>query len=115
MNLVQKFLPIILVVALGITFFSYLPLRRQILYSLHLSGDKTTSCCSASEVAKNNGNFDEAANIAFFNGKEVDYRKTSLAEASNNNPAQNQVLGTKNAAGEEKWIEVSIDQQRLRA
>lgn len=55
-----------------------------------------------------------------FNGQVIDYPKTSLAQsyfASNKAiaSAESMVLGTKNSNGEDKWIEVSLDQQKLRA
>ncbi|OGE30800.1 hypothetical protein A2631_03870 [Candidatus Daviesbacteria bacterium RIFCSPHIGHO2_01_FULL_44_29] len=110
-----KFLPFLLIVVVVIGAFTYLPVKRRILYALHLSGDTTLSCCNEADVAKSNGNFDESANLAFFNGEEVDYPKTSLAENISHQLAGSAVLGTKNTAGEDKWIEVSLDEQLVRA
>lgn len=109
-----RFLPFIFIAIFLVAVVTILPLKRQLLYALNLSGDPTTSCCSVSEILENDGSFDEGAKTAFFNGKEVDYPKTSLAQAIN--PMMNTgVLGTTNSEGAEKWIEVSIDQQKLRA
>lgn len=119
---VHKFLPILFIVLVLVAILAYLPLKRFILYTLNLDGDPTTSCCSEEEVLKATGEFDESAKIAIFNGEVIDYPKTSLAQnfviqdiENGNLPIEQQVLGTKNAAGEEKWIEVSLEQQKLRA
>lgn len=58
--------------------------------------------------------------MAIFNNQVIDYPKTSLAysytRAMAQQPSSDEaVLGTTNAAGEEKWIEVSLDEQRVRA
>lgn len=92
-----------------------MPVKRQILYKLGFSSDPTTSCCSEEEILSAHGNFDEDASVAVFGNDIVDYPKTSLAQASTPLVGETQVLGTTNAAGEEKWIEVSLNQQKLRA
>lgn len=113
----HKILPITLIVILLIvaSFFYYLPFKRFVVYKLGISGDPTTSCCDAEEITKSTGIFDEEANLAIFNNQIIDYPKTSLAQANLPQPTDTKVLGTTNAAGEEKWIEVSLDQQKLRA
>lgn len=91
-------------------------LKRDILYRFNLANDPTTSCCNEADIAKSDGNFDENAAVAIFNSQAIDYPKTSLAYGYA--PQENtdrQVLGTTNEAGEEKWIEVSLDEQRVRA
>lgn len=109
-----RFLPVVLLVLVVVALVSYLPVRRELAYKLGISGDNTLSCCDATHLS--NGDFDETANVAYFEGEEVDYPKTSLAQAIiNNSIAQTHVLGTTNAAGEEKWIDVSLDEQMLRA
>ncbi len=109
-----KFLPAVLVVTLVAICILYLPIRREIAYALHLSGDNTTSCCDASNLG--NGSFDESASLAFFNGEEVDYPKTSLAEAFPPPDPSSEVLGTTTTpSGDEKWIEVDLGSQTLRA
>lgn len=111
-----RLLVILVVIVLLITAWFYLPLRQAIVYNLGISGDSTTSCCDEKEVAQSLGNFDESAKLAFFDNQLIDYPQTSLAQ--NNLPQANSeeiVLGTKNAAGEDKWVEVSLDQQKLRA
>ncbi len=110
----SRFLPLLVLIALVVGALNYLPLKRELVYKLGISGDTTTSCCSVESALSQNGKFDESSNIAFFNNQVVDYPKTSLVnmQTPNENTA---VLGTTNAAGEEKWIEVSLDEQKLRA
>lgn len=112
-----KSLPIFLIIAVVLGAFLYLPLRREAAYRLGISGDPTTSCCDEKVVAKSNGNFDESASVAIFNNQVIDYPKTSLAQAFYTNiPKEDTVvLGTTNSAGEEKWIEVSLPEQKVRA
>lgn len=112
----HRFLPLLILIAILASSYFYLPVKRQIAYRLGISGDITTSCCSEEEILKSDGAFDEGASVAFFNGKIIDYPKTSLARMKTpSNSSSSQVLGSKNSAGEEKWIEVSIPEQRLRA
>ncbi len=119
--MLHRLLPLLLLIALTIFgIFNFQTLRRTIVYKLHISGDTTTSCCTVEQALKSDGRFDEDAKVAIFNSQVIDYPKTSLAYsyskamAEQPNPDQ-AVLGTTNAAGEEKWIEVSLDEQRLRA
>lgn len=95
--------------------FIYLPLRREVFYKLHISGDATTSCCKEEEVSKSSGNFEESSAYAIFNNQVIDYPKTSLASAFSNQSDLTNVLGTTNSSGEEKWIEVSLIDQKIRA
>ena len=109
-----RFLPVIVVIAVIIGVLNFTPVKREIAYKLGISGDTTTSCCDVSSLSK--GEFDESANFAYFNGEAVDYPKTSLAQAIKSATiTDTRVLGTTNAAGEEKWIDVSLDEQKLRA
>lgn len=118
--MLHRLIPLILLILIIFTAFNFQSIRRTIVYKLNISGDPTTSCCEVNQVIKSDGKFDENASIAIFNSQVIDYPKTSLAYAYmeslaknlNNNEA---VLGTTNAAGEEKWIEVSLDEQKLRA
>lgn len=107
---------LILAAVLAYVFLNFQTLRRDLYYKLGIANDPTTSCCYEADVANSTGDFDENAAIAIFNNKVIDYPKTSLAYAAsqqiNSDP---QVLGTTNEAGEEKWIEVSLDKQRVRA
>ncbi len=113
-----RFLPLIIFLTILASLFNYSSIKTELLYKLGLSGDTTTSCCNVDQLSKD-GNFDEKPNLALFNNEVIDYPKTSLAQATTKsdftNNEQTAVLGTKNAAGEEKWIEVSLDQQKLRA
>lgn len=111
----HKFLPLLLI-AIIILFglYYYLPIRRELAYKLGLAGDPTTSCCDVAEILKSDGQFDENAKIAMFNGQPIDYPKTSLAQVKRDSLPTN-VLGTTNANGEEKWIEVSLSEQMVRA
>jgi len=119
MKLMTRFLPVLFIVGLVVALFNFQPVKRELAYKLGFDGDPTEGCCKVEEISKT-GNFDESASLAFFNGEEVDYPKTSLASAMNAlayNPdeSNSKVLGTTNAAGQEKWIEVSLDEQKLRA
>lgn len=125
-SIMHKILPILFLVLILTIGLMLSPLRTPIIasnpllveavYKLGLSGDSTVSCCTEEKVLTQSGEFDEYANIAVFNNRTVDYPKTSLASTLNSYTETNQaVLGTTNAAGEEKWIEVSLDQQMLRA
>lgn len=109
-----KILPILILVIFILTFSFYLPFKRALLYKLNLSFDSTHSCCEMADVLNSSGSFDERSSLAVFNNDLIDYPKTSLAQAQDTSKDP-QVLGTKNAAGEDKWIEVSIEQQKLRA
>jgi hypothetical protein len=111
-----KLLPLLFLVLFLAFAGTYAPLKREIVYRLGISGDATLSCCNVADVGKSSGEFDENASVAIFDNKVVDYPKTSLAQImSNPLSSDTQVLGTTNAAGQEKWIEVSLDDQKLRA
>ncbi len=114
MELVHKLLPFLLLIAVVLTVIFYLPARRYIAYTLKLTPDSRLSCCDPKVVAQSTGNFDEDASTAIFEGDIIDYPKTSLAQLPMQ-PADTQVLGTTTPTGEEKWIEVSLDQQKVRA
>lgn len=91
-----------------------MPARRFVAYTLQLPPDSRVSCCDPEVVAQSNGNFDEDAEVAIFDGEIIDYPKTSLAQLPTQ-PTETQVLGTTTASGEEKWIEVSLSEQKVRA
>ncbi|OGE72465.1 hypothetical protein A3H40_04455 [Candidatus Daviesbacteria bacterium RIFCSPLOWO2_02_FULL_38_15] len=120
--MLHRLLPLLLLVAL-ITFgaFNFQSIRREIVYKLGISDDSTASCCKEEEVLKSKGEFDEDAAVAIFNNQVIDYPKTSLAVSYTQSLAQKPdtsqaVLGvTTNESGEEKWIEVSLSEQRTRA
>lgn len=118
--MLHRLLPLLLIIAV-IIFIStnFQSISREVAYKLHISGDPTTSCCKEEEVLRSSGNFDENANIAIFNSQTIDYPKTSLVYQYSQSLAQQNanpnVLGTTNASGEEKWIEVSLSDQKLRA
>ena len=110
-----RFLPIVAVIAVLFGVLNYTPVKREIVYRLGISGDTSQSCCDVSTISKT-GEFDESAAFAYFNGEEIDYPKNSLAQAIKSATITDiRVLGTTNAAGEEKWIDVSLDEQKLRA
>lgn len=116
--MLHRLLPIILLVSASIFIFAnFQTLRQEFVYKLNISGDTTTSCCKEEQVLSSNGDFDENANLAIFNGQEVNYPKTSLAYKFTESilGEQPDVLGTTNTAGAEKWIEISLDDQKLRA
>lgn len=105
----------LLAIVLVLTFLAvnFQAVKRELAYKLGVSGDTTTSCCNSPEVAASNGNFDESASLAFFNNQPVEYPKTSLAYQNQKEEGDDKVLGTTNSAGEEKWIEVSLQDQHL--
>lgn len=111
----HRFLPIVFIAIAVLTTLNFTPLKRELLYKLGLSGDTTLSCCSEDEILKSQGNFDESANFAVFNNRIIDYPKTSLAQIIDPPKQNGQVLGTVTNSGEEKWVEVSLEQQMLRA
>ena len=119
--MLHRLMPLLIIVGLlSFLGFNFQSIRREIVYKLHISGDPTTSCCSAEQALKSNGNFDEQATTAIFNSQMIDYPKTSLSYAFSQALAQSTnsdkvVLGTTNQAGEEKWVDVSLDEQKLRA
>ena len=106
-------LALILITLISFGLLQIQSVKREIFYKLGLANDQTTSCCSEEEVLKSSGDFDEGASIAIFNSEIINYPKTSLAY--DHPQTSSNVLGTVNAAGEEKWIEVSLDQQKIRA
>lgn len=111
---------IFLIAAVLYIVFNFQSVKQILAYKLNISGDPTTSCCNVDEVLKHDGKFDEEASTAIFNSQVIDYPKTSLAyshaqQLAQSTNADKAVLGTTNAAGEEKWIEVSLKEQRLRA
>src|SRR3989344_1239411 len=109
-----RILPACAFVLILVSAYFYLPARRLIVYKLGVSGDTTTSCCNEDILSKT-GDFDESANIAFFNGKEIDYPKTSLAQNSFYSVRDSLVLGKDSDSEDERWIEVSLKEQVLRA
>lgn len=110
----------ILLILVSVALINFTPLKTELLYKLNLANDSTTSCCVETEVIASNGDFDENASTAIYNNELVDYPKTSLAYDLLNPepkyiPGEQVVLGTTNQNGEEKWIEVSLGEQKVRA
>lgn len=115
MELMSKLLPILILLLTILTINFYLPLKREVAYKLGISGDPTISCCREEDVLKTSGNFDESASVAIFQNEVVNYPKTSLAYINTPIPGETLVLGTTAASGEEKWIEVSLSDQKVKA
>ena len=114
--MLHRLLPLLIIIGfLSYVIFNFQSLRRDLAYKFGISGDPTTSCCTKEQVENSSGDFDENASIAIFNNQVVDYPKTSLAQNQKLPKPNTAVLGTTNAAGEEKWIEVSIPEQKIRA
>lgn len=113
----NRLLPIFLALAIGLLFVLFTPLKTELAYKLKIAGDSTTSCCNVADVLQSNGNFDENADTAIFNGQVIDYPKTSLAQSRFHQvyAANGNVLGTKSSSGAEKWIDISLNEQKLRA
>ncbi len=111
---------ILLIIAVIFVASNFQSIKRELAYKFNISGDPTTSCCSVDQVAQSNGSFDEEASVAIFNNQIINYPKTSLAVSFTNQIAQQSntdqsVLGTTNATGEEKWIDISLAEQKVRA
>ncbi|MBI2019232.1 L,D-transpeptidase [Candidatus Daviesbacteria bacterium] len=129
-DMLHRLIPLLLLI--GVILFvslNFQTIKRTVVYKLNISGDITHSDFNEEDVLKANGKFDEEAATAIFNSKVIDYPKTSLAysykqslrsddlkeslaKSSNQDQA---VLGTTTESGEEKWIEVSLAEQKLRA
>lgn len=111
-TMLHRLLPLLLIaIILSFLAVNFQSLRRDLVYKLGISGDITTSCCKLEEISQT-GDFDEVATAAIFNGQKVSYPKTSLAYGF---LQRESVLGTTNDQGEEKWIEISLDDQKVRA
>ena len=119
--MLNRLLPIFLIVGLlafiGLNFQSF---KRELAYKFHFSEDTTGGCCTVDQVLSSTGEFDESANTAVFMNEVIHYPKTSLAHAYSQSLAQAQnsdqaVLGTTAADGKEKWIEISLSEQKLKA
>ena len=111
---------LLIIVAVSYLAFNFQSIRRELAYKFHISGDPTTSCCKEEVVTKSDGKFDESANTAIFNNQVIDYPKTSLSYAYSQSLTQSSnsdqvVLGTTSPSGIEKWIEVSLDEQKAKA
>lgn len=108
--MLHRLVPLLLIIALFIYgLVNFQTLRRDLVYKLGISGDPTTSCCKLEEISQT-GDFDENAYMAIFNSQVISYPKTSLAYSF-----RETVLGTTNASGEEKWIEISLSEQKTKA
>ncbi|MDP3973457.1 MAG: L,D-transpeptidase [Candidatus Daviesbacteria bacterium] len=117
--MLHRLLPLLLIVTvLSYILFNFQTIRRDLVYKLGIANDPTSSCCTEDQILSSDGSFDEKEGTAIFNNEPIDYPKTSLAYSyyqSINQPQDQVVLGTTNTSGQEKWIEVSLDEQRLRA
>ena len=105
-------LPIFVLVIVAAA-LSYLPIRRELAYRLHLSFDSTTSCCQVDDILGSTGAYEYNSQFAYFNNQPVAIPENELAKAPlKTSPAK--VLGsTINDKGEEKWMEVSLQNQEL--
>src|SRR3989344_6016836 len=112
--MVKLLLLTIIITVISLAVFSVPTVKRDLAYKFNLSGDSTRSCCNVDDILRNNGEFDESANIAIFNGDVIDYPKTSLAYE---NPVVSNeiILGTTTSDGKEKWVEVDLEKQWLSA
>ncbi|MFA5932895.1 MAG: L,D-transpeptidase [Microgenomates group bacterium] len=114
MHRILSILLLTAIIAIAVVYF-YTPARSFLVYKFNLTDDAKTSCCKVADILSSTGDFEEEANIAVFNSQIVDYPKTSLAMTNSVDDQQTKVLGTTNASGEEKWIDVSLAEQKLRA
>jgi len=116
----HRLLPFLLIIAaLLYVVFNFHNIRRDLAYKFNFDGDPTNSCCTVDQILSASGNFDEQASTAIFNSQVINYPKTSLAYAYAQSLAESAgntaVLGTTTADGVEKWIEVSLSEQKLKA
>lgn len=118
--MLHRLLPIVLIFGL-VTFISlnFQSIKREVAYKLNISGDTTESCCTVDQALSSTGKFDEGATTAVFMGNIINYPKTSLANSAKqlaqSEDENSQVLGTTNSSGQEKWIEVTLADQKLKA
>ncbi len=100
----------------SLIFYSPVNLNKQNASQLAALPDPDSGCCKIAEVLSSNGNFDYTADNAVFDNQAVPYPKQQLAQDfSLVNQRETAVLGTTNASGEEKWIEVILAEQKLKA
>src|SRR6185312_10764871 len=81
---------------------------------INLTGDSSYSCVSNHDLSAFTGEFDPTANLALFDGEQVNYPKDMLAQAGSNDK-KTDVLSAFYAQGQEKWIEVNLEKQNLTA
>ena len=116
--MLHRLLPLLLIAVVVIYgVLNFQTLKRDFVYRLGISGDPTSSCCDVANI-NGNGDFDEAASVAIFNNQAISYPKTSLAYSFLQDQKASEdevVLGTTNDSGQEKWIEVSLDEQKVKA
>ncbi len=120
--MIHRLLPLSLIlIALITVVFNLNDIRREFAYNsytkslavrLGINDDTTNSCCDEQKIAASSGDFDESAAVAIFNNKIIDYPKTSLAYSLKKNT---QVLGTSTPVDPNKWIEVDLAKQLVRA
>ncbi len=99
-----------------ITLVASLPIRQQIASALHLGS--TGPDFKVADVLASNGQFDPNASQAIYDNQQVSYpgqELSALFNPPNLAMADSNVLGTTNSNGEEKWIEVDLQTQTLRA
>lgn len=112
-----KLLPVLFVLLLiSLIFYSPINIREQSSQQTSTLPDPDSGCCKIADILSASGDFDYLADQAIFNNQAADYPKQQLADAFNNQANQETaVLGTTNAAGEEKWIEIILAEQKLKA
>lgn len=118
--MLHRLLPLLIIIAaISFVLLNFKSIQRELVYKLNISGDPTLSCCSENQIVNASGDFDEEAATAIFNNKVIDYPKTSLAysftQPATPSNSDQEVLGTTTPEGTEKWIEVSLSEQKLRA
>ena len=89
-------------------------LSNQTDNSINLTGDSSYSCVGNNDLSALTGAFDPTANLALFNGQQVNYPKDELAQ-ENSQDKNSEVLSAYDAKGQEKWIEVNLEDQTLKA
>lgn len=70
------------------------------------------SCVDNNALGEATGEFDSSAKVAYFDNKNIPYPKNLLAQVQDNSK---NVLAAYDSSGKEKWIEVALGAQMLRA
>jgi len=115
---VHKLLPLFILLIAVCGFCLTLPqIRQRVISFLPIPanekialGSANSSCVDTASLNSPSGEFDTSAQVAYFNDQKVGYSKDLLAQGNN---TQEAVLGASDPNG--KWIEVSLDDQILRA
>lgn len=112
----HKLLPLLIIALLLGAIVFYLPLKRELVYALNIDEQASNPCCRVEDILRSSGAFDPSAQTAIYDNEPVNYPGDFLASLnSQQNLAEASVLATYNSANQEKWIEVNLATQTLKA